>query len=286
MSGRIPLDRSGRPRFPPACECGGEEPRRPGPQSRTEKPWKSHPPSTPSPSWWRARPSTPSSPELAAEASAVCPAPTAAASPWNATDAPTPSPAPAQRPAARRDAVHHRRGPCLEALRHDKEVYVTDMAEEARWMPYPPFAVDRGTRSSLSLPLKERHGMAGALNLYAAAARRLRRGGQGAAAADRGPGVRRARPRRPHRRRPAVRRRPPGHPALADRHRPGDGRDHGAAAVRRRRRLRLPPRRLAEPQHQAPGPVRPAHPNVTGEPPQEGASSRAADEGPAGARRF
>jgi GAF domain-containing protein len=60
-------------------------------------------------------------------------------------------------------------GPCLEALRRDKEVHVSDMRAERRWADYPPFAAGRGTLSSLSLPLREREGMAGALNLYAPA---------------------------------------------------------------------------------------------------------------------
>lgn len=60
-------------------------------------------------------------------------------------------------------------GPCLEALRRDKEVRVTDMRAERRWGAYPAFAAGRGTLSSLSLPLREREGMAGALNLYAPA---------------------------------------------------------------------------------------------------------------------
>ncbi|MET8556556.1 GAF and ANTAR domain-containing protein [Streptomyces sp. NPDC004959] len=60
-------------------------------------------------------------------------------------------------------------GPCLQALRNDKEVHVTDMRAEKRWGGYPPFAAAHGTLSSLSLPLRERDGMAGALNLYAPA---------------------------------------------------------------------------------------------------------------------
>ncbi|WP_411082230.1 GAF and ANTAR domain-containing protein [Streptomyces sp. cmx-18-6] len=57
-------------------------------------------------------------------------------------------------------------GPCLEALREGHEVSVGDMRVEDRWNGYPAFAVDHGTRSSLSLPIAAHSHTAGALNLY------------------------------------------------------------------------------------------------------------------------
>ncbi|TPQ18043.1 GAF and ANTAR domain-containing protein [Streptomyces sporangiiformans] len=58
-------------------------------------------------------------------------------------------------------------GPCLEALRTGEEVMVEDMLSEERWGPYPAYAVSRGTRSSISLPIAARTRTVGALNLYA-----------------------------------------------------------------------------------------------------------------------
>ena len=44
-------------------------------------------------------------------------------------------------------------GPCLEALENALPVFVTDMATETRWAPYPEHAVEIGARSSMSYPL-------------------------------------------------------------------------------------------------------------------------------------
>jgi GAF domain-containing protein len=57
-------------------------------------------------------------------------------------------------------------GPCLQALRDNLEVDVTDLREERRWGDYPALAADAGARSSLSLPIAPRTDVAGALNLY------------------------------------------------------------------------------------------------------------------------
>jgi GAF domain-containing protein len=58
-------------------------------------------------------------------------------------------------------------GPCLEALRTGVPVFVTDMATETRWQPYPQQAAALGARSSLSYPLINAEQILGALNLYA-----------------------------------------------------------------------------------------------------------------------
>ncbi|MFJ1967575.1 GAF and ANTAR domain-containing protein [Streptomyces sp. NPDC087903] len=57
-------------------------------------------------------------------------------------------------------------GPCLQALRDNLEIDVTDMREEQRWGEYPSLAASSGARSSLSLPIAPRTDIAGALNLY------------------------------------------------------------------------------------------------------------------------
>ncbi len=59
------------------------------------------------------------------------------------------------------------RGPCLEALRSQVPVFVTDMATETRWPPYPQHALQAGARSSLSYPLIAEGECVGALNFYA-----------------------------------------------------------------------------------------------------------------------
>lgn len=58
-------------------------------------------------------------------------------------------------------------GPCLEALATGVPVFVTDMATEHRWAPYPEHAMEMGARSSMSYPLISGEGAIGALNLYA-----------------------------------------------------------------------------------------------------------------------
>ncbi|EDY45099.1 ANTAR domain-containing protein [Streptomyces sp. SPB074] len=148
-------------------------------------------------------------------------------------------------------------GPCLEALRRDKEVRVTDMRAERRWGAYPAFAAGRGTLSSLSLPLREREGMAGALNLYAPA--------PDAFSAEDVAGLRLLAAQAAGALVFAVRLSDaqqfaagsPGRPAFTHRDRPGHGSHHGAAAVHLRGGVRLPPHGLAEPERQAAGPVRP-----------------------------
>ena len=58
-------------------------------------------------------------------------------------------------------------GPCLEALATALPVFVTDMAVESRWAPYPQHAVELGAHSSMSLPLLNGEEAIGALSLYA-----------------------------------------------------------------------------------------------------------------------
>jgi len=58
-------------------------------------------------------------------------------------------------------------GPCLEALATAVPVFVTDMATEIRWAPYPQRAMEVGARSSMSYPLISGEQPIGALNLYA-----------------------------------------------------------------------------------------------------------------------
>jgi len=58
-------------------------------------------------------------------------------------------------------------GPCLEALDSGVPVFVTDMATETRWAPYPEHALEVGARSSMSYPLFSGEGAIGTLNLYA-----------------------------------------------------------------------------------------------------------------------
>jgi hypothetical protein len=58
-------------------------------------------------------------------------------------------------------------GPCLEALASGLPVFVTDMATESRWTPYPERAMQIGARSSMSYPLISGEIAIGALNLYA-----------------------------------------------------------------------------------------------------------------------
>ncbi|WP_327686546.1 GAF and ANTAR domain-containing protein [Streptomyces sp. NBC_00467] len=58
-------------------------------------------------------------------------------------------------------------GPCLQALRTGEEVLVSDLRTEGRWGEYPAYAVELGSRSSLSLPIAAHSHTAGALNFYA-----------------------------------------------------------------------------------------------------------------------
>jgi GAF domain-containing protein len=57
-------------------------------------------------------------------------------------------------------------GPCLEAISTDGPVDVRDQEQDDRWRKYRLAALDRGVRSSLSLPLSLEGDCVGALNLY------------------------------------------------------------------------------------------------------------------------
>ena len=58
-------------------------------------------------------------------------------------------------------------GPCLEAAVGEEIRAITDAREETRWPEYARRAVERGSLSSLSVPLPVREGLHGGLNLYA-----------------------------------------------------------------------------------------------------------------------
>jgi GAF domain-containing protein len=58
------------------------------------------------------------------------------------------------------------KGPCLEALESGVPVFVTNMATESRWAPYPEHAMAIGARSSMSYPMISGETAIGALNLY------------------------------------------------------------------------------------------------------------------------
>ena len=58
-------------------------------------------------------------------------------------------------------------GPCLEAAVGEEVREITDAREETRWPDYARRAVERGSLSSLSVPLPVREGIYGGLNLYA-----------------------------------------------------------------------------------------------------------------------
>src|SRR3954468_17330747 len=57
-------------------------------------------------------------------------------------------------------------GPCLEALRTGREIYVPELPVDTRWSRYREHAVASGVRSSLSLPLSVSEQTIGALNVY------------------------------------------------------------------------------------------------------------------------
>ena len=61
----------------------------------------------------------------------------------------------------------HGHGPCLEAAVGEEIQEITDAREETRWPHYARTAVERGSLSSLSVPLPVREGIQGGLNLYA-----------------------------------------------------------------------------------------------------------------------
>lgn len=60
-------------------------------------------------------------------------------------------------------------GPCLDAVRQQAVVRVDSFGDERRWPELTPAAVERGARSSLSLPLVVLDEAVGALNLYSRA---------------------------------------------------------------------------------------------------------------------
>ena len=57
-------------------------------------------------------------------------------------------------------------GPCLHALRAGVLVSIQDLASDQRWAGYAAMALQRGIRSSLSLPLSSGSVTVGAFNLY------------------------------------------------------------------------------------------------------------------------
>lgn len=59
-------------------------------------------------------------------------------------------------------------GPCLDALREHRTVFVDDMSTETRWPRFARAAVERGVRSLLSFQLFVHDKNLGALNIYAA----------------------------------------------------------------------------------------------------------------------
>jgi GAF domain-containing protein len=67
------------------------------------------------------------------------------------------------------DEMQYQRGygPCLDAGRAAQVFLVEDMRTEQRWPDYARHAVERGVRSSLSIPLPFQTGTIGALNNYA-----------------------------------------------------------------------------------------------------------------------
>jgi GAF domain-containing protein len=58
-------------------------------------------------------------------------------------------------------------GPCLEAAAGGEVMEITDARQETRWLDYTRAAVERGSLSSLSVPLPVQQAVYGALNLYA-----------------------------------------------------------------------------------------------------------------------
>jgi putative methionine-R-sulfoxide reductase with GAF domain len=58
-------------------------------------------------------------------------------------------------------------GPCLEAAVGEEIVEITDARAETRWPAYAQAAVERGSLSSMSVPLPVREALHGGLNLYA-----------------------------------------------------------------------------------------------------------------------
>src|ERR1700684_262591 len=57
-------------------------------------------------------------------------------------------------------------GPCLHAMRTGTQVSITDLTSDQRWGAYAATALQRGIRSSLSLPLSSGNSNASASQLY------------------------------------------------------------------------------------------------------------------------
>ncbi|MCZ2830329.1 GAF and ANTAR domain-containing protein [Modestobacter sp. VKM Ac-2986] len=62
----------------------------------------------------------------------------------------------------------HGHGPCLHAARTGELMEITDARTDARWPAYMPRAVERGSHSSLALPVPVT-GLHAALNIYSTA---------------------------------------------------------------------------------------------------------------------
>jgi transcriptional regulator with GAF, ATPase, and Fis domain len=58
-------------------------------------------------------------------------------------------------------------GPCMDAGRAGLVFVIDDMVTETRWPDYAQAAVERGVRSSLSVPLPVQDDVIGAVNIYA-----------------------------------------------------------------------------------------------------------------------
>jgi GAF domain-containing protein len=58
-------------------------------------------------------------------------------------------------------------GPCLEAAVGEEIREITDARQETRWPDYTRMAVERGSLSSVSVPVPVREALHGGLNLYA-----------------------------------------------------------------------------------------------------------------------
>jgi GAF domain-containing protein len=59
------------------------------------------------------------------------------------------------------------RGPCLDAASSGQLIVIDDLTTDTRWPRYAESAVDRGVRSSMSVPLPIQRNVMGALNFYA-----------------------------------------------------------------------------------------------------------------------
>jgi GAF domain-containing protein len=61
--------------------------------------------------------------------------------------------------------IPEREGPSVEAFVHDEPVSSSDLAAEPRWSRFRQLAVAAGLRAWLSVPVRQRHGPIGALDL-------------------------------------------------------------------------------------------------------------------------